>query len=103
MTQYKEIKEEYRDAILLFRLGDFYEMFFEDAKIASKELGLTLTSRNREKGQDVPLAGVPYHSVASYVAKLLEKGYRSEEHTSELQSRQYLVCRLLLEKKKYTH
>jgi len=75
MTQYKEIKEEYRDAILLFRLGDFYEMFFEDAKIASKELGLTLTSRNREKGQDVPLAGVPYHSVASYVAKLLEKGY----------------------------
>ncbi|AYV92279.1 DNA mismatch repair protein MutS [Fusobacterium necrophorum subsp. funduliforme ATCC 51357] len=75
MTQYKEIKEEYQNAILLFRLGDFYEMFFEDAKIASKELGLTLTSRNREKGQDVPLAGVPYHSVASYVAKLLEKGY----------------------------
>lgn len=75
MAQYKEIKEEYQNAILLFRLGDFYEMFFEDAKIASKELGLTLTSRNREKGQDVPLAGVPYHSVASYVAKLLEKGY----------------------------
>src|SRR3712207_7189048 len=75
MIQYKEIKEEYQNAILLFRLGDFYEMFFEDAKIASKELGLTLTSRNREKGQDVPLAGVPYHSVASYVAKLLEKGY----------------------------
>ena len=75
MAQYKEIKEEYQNAILLFRLGDFYEMFFEDAKIASKELGLTLTSRNREKGQEVPLAGVPYHSVASYVAKLLEKGY----------------------------
>ena len=59
----------------MFRLGDFYEMFFEDAKIASKELGLTLTKRNKEKGQDVPLAGVPYHSVASYIAKLVEKGY----------------------------
>ena len=50
-------------------------MFFEDAKIASKELGLTLTKRNREKGQNVPSAGVPYHSVASYIAKLVEKGY----------------------------
>ena len=75
MQQYKKIKEEYKNEILMFRLGDFYEMFFEDAKIASKELGLTLTKRNREKGQDVPLAGVPYHSVASYIAKLVEKGY----------------------------
>ena len=75
MQQYKRIKEEYKNEILMFRLGDFYEMFFEDAKTASKELGLTLTKRNREKGQDVPLAGVPYHSVASYIAKLVEKGY----------------------------
>ncbi len=75
MEQYKKIKEEYKNEILMFRLGDFYEMFFEDAKTASKELGLTLTKRNREKGQDVPLAGVPYHSVASYIAKLVEKGY----------------------------
>ena len=75
MQQYKKIKEEYKNEILMFRLGDFYEMFFEDAKTASKELGLTLTKRNREKGQDVPLAGVPYHSVASYIAKLVEKGY----------------------------
>lgn len=75
MQQYKKIKEEYQNEILMFRLGDFYEMFFEDAKTASKELGLTLTKRNREKGQDVPLAGVPYHSVASYIAKLVEKGY----------------------------
>jgi len=75
MQQYKKIKEEYKNEILMFRLGDFYEMFFEDAKTASKELGLTLTKRNREKGQDVPLAGVPYHSVASYIAKLIEKGY----------------------------
>ena len=75
MQQYKKIKEEYKNEILMFRLGDFYEMFFEDAKIASKELELTLTKRNKEKGQDVPLAGVPYHSVASYIAKLVEKGY----------------------------
>ena len=75
MQQYKKIKEEYKNEILMFRLGDFYEMFFEDAKIASKELGLTLTKRNKEKGQDVPLAGVPYHSVASYIAKLVEKSY----------------------------
>ena len=59
----------------MFRLGDFYEMFFDDAKTASKELGLTLTTRNREKDQVVPLAGVPYHSVASYIAKLVDKGY----------------------------
>lgn len=75
MLQYKKIKEEYKKEILMFRLGDFYEMFFEDAKIASKELGLTLTKRNKEKGQDIPLAGVPYHSVASYIAKLVNKGY----------------------------
>ena len=54
MQQYKKIKEEYPNEILMYRLGDFYEMFFEDAKIASKELGLTLTKRNKEKGQDVP-------------------------------------------------
>lgn len=76
MAQYKEIKSENQDSILFFRLGDFYEMFFEDAVIASKELGLTLTSRNREKDQEVPLAGVPYHSSSTYIAKLVEKGYR---------------------------
>lgn len=76
MTQYKEIKNENKDSILFFRLGDFYEMFFEDAVTASKELGLTLTSRNREKGQDVPLAGIPFHSAASYIAKLVNKGYK---------------------------
>lgn len=75
MQQYKKIKEEYKDEILMYRLGDFYEMFFDDAQIASKELGITLTKRNKEKGQDIPLAGVPYHSVASYIAKLVSKGY----------------------------
>lgn len=76
MSQYREIKSQYTDSILFFRLGDFYEMFFDDAVTASKELGLTLTSRNREKGYDVPLAGIPYHSVASYIAKLVNKGYK---------------------------
>lgn len=76
MIQYKEIKGENRDSILFFRLGDFYEMFFEDAVIASKELGITLTSRNKEKDQEVPLAGIPYHSAASYISKLVKKGYK---------------------------
>ncbi len=76
MIQYKEIKAENRDSILFFRLGDFYEMFFEDAVIASKELGITLTSRNKEKDQHVPLAGIPYHSAASYISKLVKKGYK---------------------------
>ena len=76
MKQYKDIKSQHQDSILFFRLGDFYEMFFEDAVKASKELGLTLTSRNKEKGTDVPLAGVPYHSAASYISRLVSKGYK---------------------------
>ena len=76
MKQYKEIKAENLDNILFFRLGDFYEMFFDDAVIASKELGITLTSRNKEKGQSIPLAGIPYHSAAGYISKLVAKGYK---------------------------
>jgi len=76
MKQYNEIKKDYEDSILFFRLGDFYEMFFEDAVKASKELGLTLTSRNKEKNANVPLAGVPYHSASSYITKLVSKGYK---------------------------
>ena len=76
MKQYKEIKSNFEDSILFFRLGDFYEMFFEDAVKASRELGLTLTSRNKEKNTDVPLAGVPFHSADSYITKLVSKGYK---------------------------
>ena len=76
MKQYKEIKEKYKEYILFFRLGDFYEMFFEDAEIASKVLGLTLTSRNKEKGMNVPLAGIPFHSSKPYIAKLVNNGYK---------------------------
>ena len=76
MKQYREIKSNFEDSILFFRLGDFYEMFFEDAVKASRELGLTLTSRNKEKNVDVPLAGVPFHSADSYITKLVSKGYK---------------------------
>lgn len=76
MKQYKEIKSKFEDSILFFRLGDFYEMFFEDAVKASRELGLTLTSRNKEKNVDVPLAGIPFHSADSYITKLVSKGYK---------------------------
>lgn len=76
MQQYLEIKKEYDDAILFFRMGDFYEMFFDDAKIASKELGLTLTSREKNKKDPVPMAGIPYHAVNGYLSKLLRAGYK---------------------------
>ena len=78
MRQYLEIKEQRPDCILFFRLGDFYEMFAEDARIASKELDLTLTTRDRgkEKEEQTPMCGVPYHSAESYIARLVQKGYK---------------------------
>ncbi len=72
LRQYLSIKGEYPDAILFFRMGDFYEMFFDDAKVASKILGITLTSRGTFNGQKVPMCGVPHHSSQSYIAKLVE-------------------------------
>ncbi len=76
--QYHAIKENNRDCILFFRLGDFYEMFDEDAKIASRELDLTLTTRDRGKPKEeqTPMCGVPYHSVDAYIARLVQKGYK---------------------------
>lgn len=76
MHQYLRIKERYRDAILFFRLGDFYEMFFEDAETASKILDIALTSRNKHEDSIVPLCGVPYHSAEPYIRKLLEAGHK---------------------------
>ena len=78
MRQYLEIKEQNKDAILFFRLGDFYEMFNEDALTASQELDLTLTTRDRGKPKEeqVPMCGVPYHSSDAYVARLIAKGYK---------------------------
>jgi DNA mismatch repair protein MutS len=73
--QYLELKRQHPDAILFFRLGDFYETFDEDAKIAARELDIVLTSRNVAKGTRVPMAGVPHHAVENYLARLIEKGY----------------------------
>ena len=76
MKQYFEIKENNKDAILFFRLGDFYEMFYDDAKIASRELELTLTGKECGQEERAPMCGVPYHSYESYVARLIKKGYK---------------------------
>ncbi|MBR5708706.1 MAG: DNA mismatch repair protein MutS, partial [Oscillospiraceae bacterium] len=78
MQQYLRIKEQAGDCILFFRLGDFYEMFNEDAITASRELDLMLTTRDRgkEKDEQTPMCGVPYHSAESYIARLIAKGYK---------------------------
>ena len=76
MRQYAAVKKEHPNALLFFRLGDFYELFFEDAVVASRELQITLTSRNKEKGAAIPMCGVPYHSADNYIAKLIRKGYK---------------------------
>lgn len=76
MMQYLKIKEAYPDVLILFRLGDFYELFFDDAKIASKELQLALTGKNAGTEERVPMCGVPHHAIKSYIAKLINRGYR---------------------------
>src|SRR5216683_3381362 len=76
MRQYQSIKGRYPHALVLFRLGDFYELFYEDAIAASRELQITLTSRNRERGEPVPMCGVPYHAAEGYIARLLRAGYK---------------------------
>jgi DNA mismatch repair protein MutS len=76
MRQYHGIKQQVPNALLLFRLGDFYELFYEDAVVAARELEITLTARNKEKGQPIPMCGVPYHSAENYIARLIQKGYR---------------------------
>jgi DNA mismatch repair protein MutS len=76
MRQYSSIKKEHPSALLFFRLGDFYEMFFDDAVLAARELEITLTSRNKEKGVAIPMCGVPYHAAEGYIAKLIRRGYK---------------------------
>jgi DNA mismatch repair protein MutS len=76
MRQYAAIKKQHPTALLFFRLGDFYELFFEDAVVAARELQITLTSRNKEKGQAIPMCGVPYHAAENYLSKLLRKGFK---------------------------
>lgn len=76
MQQYLDIKEQYKDCILFFRLGDFYEMFFKDAEVASKELEITLTGRDCGLEERAPMCGVPFHSADSYISRLINKGYK---------------------------
>src|ERR1051326_3783290 len=76
MRQYAAVKKAHPTALLFFRLGDFYELFFDDAIVASKELQITLTSRNKEKGIAVPMCGVPYHAAEGYIGKLIRKGFK---------------------------
>jgi DNA mismatch repair protein MutS len=76
MEQYRDIKRRHPDSILFFRLGDFYEMFFDDAELASRELEITLTGRNAGAAERVPMCGVPYHAADNYIARLINKGYR---------------------------
>src|SRR6266513_3401704 len=122
MQQYLRIKSQHPDMLLFYRMGDFYELFYDDARRAAALLDITLTTRGQSAGEPIPMAGVPFHAVDSYLARLVRKGEsvaiceqltdpaaskgpveraRSEEHTSELQSRFDLVCRLLLEKKNH--
>jgi len=76
MRQYNSIKQQVPNALLMFRLGDFYELFFEDAVIAARDLEITLTARNKEKGAAIPMCGVPYHAAEGYIARLIQKGHR---------------------------
>src|SRR6185436_426238 len=77
MRQYLEAKRQHRDAIVFFRMGDFYEMFYEDALTASRALELTLTSRSKDAGGNgIPMCGVPYHAADAYLARLVRKGFR---------------------------
>jgi DNA mismatch repair protein MutS len=76
MRQYNSIKQQVPNTLLMFRLGDFYELFYEDAVTAARELEITLTARNKEKGAAIPMCGVPYHAAEGYIARLIQKGYR---------------------------
>ena len=76
MRQYHSVKQQVPHALLMFRLGDFYELFYEDAVTAARELEITLTARNKEKGQPIPMCGVPYHAAEGYLTRLIQKGYR---------------------------
>src|SRR5262245_60658245 len=76
MRQYLDAKQQHRDAILLFRMGDFYEMFYEDALVAARALELTLTSRSKDGNGSIPMCGVPFHAVDTYIGRLVKKGFR---------------------------
>jgi len=93
--QYQELKQKHPGTLLFFRLGDFYELFFEDAVIGARELQITLTARHKERGDPIPMCGVPHHSAAGYIARLVRRGYRVAicEQTEESSKTKKLVRR----------
>ena len=95
LRQYQELKQQHPGTLLFFRLGDFYELFFDDAVVGSRELQITLTARQKESGNPIPMCGVPHHSAANYVARLVRKGYRVAicEQTEEAGKTKKLVRR----------
>src|SRR5688500_16178805 len=95
LRQYQELKQQHPGTLLFFRLGDFYELFFEDAVTGARELQITLTARNKERGDPVPMCGVPHHSAANYIARLVRKGYRVAicEQTEDASKTKKLVKR----------
>ena len=76
LRQYHEIKKQYPGTLLFFRMGDFYELFYDDALIGAREMEITLTARHKEKGTPIPMCGIPYHAVTNYITKLVRKGFR---------------------------
>src|SRR6266576_3930281 len=95
LRQYQELKQQHPGTLLFFRLGDFYELFFEDAVIGARELQITLTARHKESGDPIPMCGVPHHSAPNYIAKLVRKGYRVAicEQTEDASKAKKLVRR----------
>src|SRR4026209_1977892 len=95
LRQYHDLKQQHPGTLLFFRLGDFYELFFDDAVVGSRELQITLTARHKERGDPVPMCGVPHHSAANYISKLVRKGYRVAicEQTEEAGKTKKLVRR----------
>src|SRR5437868_15490997 len=76
LRQYHELKQQHPGTLLFFRLGDFYELFFDDAVTGARELEITLTARHKESGHPIPMCGIPHHAAASYIARLVRKGFR---------------------------
>ena len=76
LRQYHEIKKQYPGTLLFFRLGDFYELFFDDALLGSREMEITLTARHKERGAPIPMCGVPHHAADTFIARLVRKGFR---------------------------
>src|SRR4029453_7170503 len=95
LRQYQELKQQHPGTLLFFRLGDFYELFFDDAVVGARELQITLTARHKDSGNPVPMCGVPHHSAGNYIARLVRKGYRVAicEQTEEAGKTKKLVRR----------